>query len=237
MNIAPALTHLKIHTNTPSGAIYDIRNLVEGKVLSPAELLYRICGMTKTFVSERVGMSAVQHLVMNAIHNKCEVEDIDAAYALALTKGTTFVTAPENQFHFAVAEAEVTSSVKSTFTTSVDVEVAIKSDGSIVKGGKQVLTEALYHKYVTIAENPMDSKQFVLFLVKELQITKACATTYKHNAKKDAEATALYVVHVLNATAPLNSQQFIDLLAAENVYTKLADALKWMTKRWLKVKA
>jgi hypothetical protein len=69
-------------------------------------------------------------------------------------------------------------------SASVEVQVEIKEDGKIKKGGKQVLAAALYQKHVTHAEVPMTNQEFIELLIDELQMTKAGATTYRFNMSK-----------------------------------------------------
>ena len=66
----------------------------------------------------------------------------------------------------------------------IDTKVEIKADGKIKKGGKQILAVELYKKHVVETENPVDNQGFIAILMKELGMTKAGATTYAYNCKK-----------------------------------------------------
>ena len=67
----------------------------------------------------------------------------------------------------------------------IDVKVEVKADGTVKKGGKKILTEALYKLHVLNAEKPASNQEFIAVLMKELNVTKACATTYNYNARKE----------------------------------------------------
>jgi hypothetical protein len=66
----------------------------------------------------------------------------------------------------------------------IETKVEIKADGKIKKGGKQILAVELYKKHVVETENPVDNQGFIAILMKELGMTKAGATTYAYNCKK-----------------------------------------------------
>lgn len=104
----------------------------------------------------------------------------------AKERALKFVTNPSTQYYF--AKADPTASGQPTtdvaFAASVDVKVAVKADGSIKKGGKEVLAIALYEKHVKNAETPLTNQEFIAVLVKELGMSKAGATTYNYNMKK-----------------------------------------------------
>ena len=73
----------------------------------------------------------------------------------------------------------------------IDVKVEVKADGKIKKGGKAIIAEEMYKKYVLNASTPLSNKEFIQLLVKEAQFTQAGATTYRYNlAKKFSQPIA-----------------------------------------------
>lgn len=70
----------------------------------------------------------------------------------------------------------------------VDVKVPVKEDGSIKKGGKQILARELYKKHILEADQPMSTQDFIALLMKHLDMTKSGATTYAYNCKRDLGA-------------------------------------------------
>ena len=59
----------------------------------------------------------------------------------------------------------------------------VKADGSIKKGGRAILIEELYRKYVLEGTEPVTRKQMIDLFVKEVGMTPAGASTYFANAK------------------------------------------------------
>ena len=75
----------------------------------------------------------------------------------------------------------VTTSV--AVATGIDTKVEVKENGKIKKGGKQILAAELFALHVTKATVPMTNQLFIALLMKELQMTKAGATTYAYNCR------------------------------------------------------
>ena len=71
-----------------------------------------------------------------------------------------------------------------SLSEGIDDKVEVKADGKIKKGGKQILAAELYKKHVVETENPVDNQGFIKILMAELGMTKAGATTYAYNCKK-----------------------------------------------------
>jgi hypothetical protein len=66
----------------------------------------------------------------------------------------------------------------------IDMKVAVKANGKIKKGGKQILAAELYKKFVLEATKAATNQEFIAILVKELDMSKSGATTYAYNCKK-----------------------------------------------------
>lgn len=99
------------------------------------------------------------------------------------TKSITCARYPEV---FSKAEvASTTGGEVKAVSDMVDVKVEVKADGKIKKGGKEKLSEALYHKYVASLNGaPYVNQDFIKILVDEAGMTKSGATTYNYNMKK-----------------------------------------------------
>lgn len=115
-------------------------------------------------------------------------QPLDEAVVLANSKARVarLMSAPQHQWMF--AKAEPTSYGGATTNVAVaagiEMKVAIKADGSIKKGGKELLAAELYKKHVLESATPVDNQGFIAILVKELGMTKSGATTYNYNMKK-----------------------------------------------------
>lgn len=66
----------------------------------------------------------------------------------------------------------------------VNIEVKVKADGKIARGGRAVLAEELYRKYIIEGTEPTSRSAMVELFVKEIGMTPAGASTYFANAKK-----------------------------------------------------
>lgn len=116
---------------------------------------------------------------------------MDEAEVLANAKARALklLTSPEHKWMFAKAIRTADEGEQQAVVEGVDIKVAVKTaaDGSvkIKKGGKEVLAEALYTKYVAELNGAEYNNQaFIAILVKELGMSKAGATTYNYNMKK-----------------------------------------------------
>jgi hypothetical protein len=116
---------------------------------------------------------------------------MDEAEVLANAKARAMklLTSPEHKWMFAKAIRTTDAGEQQAVVEGVDVKVAVKTaaDGSvkIKKGGKEVLAEALYAKYVdSLNGAEYNNQAFIAILVKELGMSKAGATTYNYNMKK-----------------------------------------------------
>lgn len=197
-----ALAAANIPTS-PSQAVFAAREMISSTagVIPGAgcQLISKLLGLTldaKQFLAEAkdvkptslidyeltVTQAVVETLVKNVGTPLDEVDVLQAAKARA----HKFVTNPATQYYFAKADtgSSAPGNEQIVAGSSVDVKVAVKADGSIKKGGKEVLAVALYEKHVKNAETPLDNQGFIAVLMKELGMTKAGATTYNYNMKK-----------------------------------------------------
>jgi hypothetical protein len=107
------------------------------------------------------------------------VQDIVTAADVYARK---YITDPNKTWMWATADAEAAADAQPVV---VDGVVTQPASGKIKKGGKQVLVLDLYKAHVLEAETPLSNQEFVQVVMKELQMSKAGATTYAWNAKKE----------------------------------------------------
>jgi hypothetical protein len=131
----------------------------------------------------RMTAARVAEMLVRAEH-RCE--DPDKLLAEATEHATKLHDDPRNEWMWAEPEAVAgVATTSQTVVEGLDTKVEIKSDGSIKKGGKQILVAEMYKKNVLEAATPMTNQQFIALVVKELKMSKAGATTYAYNAKKE----------------------------------------------------
>lgn len=165
----------------------QLRALSEMKQCEKAsEIIHELIGVTMTFDSHHRAVLTAQAIVQALVKNACKVDDVDAIVNNAVEYVDKFLVNTKHQYFFAKKEATVQSTTDVAVSDAVDVRVAVKNDGTIKKGGKEIITIALYEKYRASAEfDPANENQpFIAILMKELHVSKACATTYNYNMKK-----------------------------------------------------
>lgn len=191
LNPLHSLERLHIRTDSSLAAIQDTRSIISSDV--------DVVGKAKTVIENILGIPAdidnkhihldhyviivAQHVVQTVMQAKGEIKDPLIVLDLAKIYADKYIANPNNQFHFAKVEA-VDNSVNKAVVKGIDTKVAVRRDGKIKKGGKQVLAAELYKKYVLEATKPLDNQGFINKLMKELDMSKAGATTYAYNCKK-----------------------------------------------------
>lgn len=118
-----------------------------------------------------------------AMKLKGQIPDPEAFLVDIEASTKAFLESPKNGWLFVKATAVIPTEQKEV-VEGLDVKVAVKKDGSIKKGGKQVLAAELYKKHVLEAAKPATNQEFIKVLEKELGMSKAGATTYAYNCKK-----------------------------------------------------
>ncbi len=185
LNISSTLAHMNI-TPLRLSAVQEIRDILdkETETQQPkvaAQLVFDLLGVKVEFEDANQALFTTQYIVDSAIAGNCEVEDGEIALANALRRADAFMRKPENQWMFARKEDTVDTSNNQTVVEGLDTKVAVKADGSIKKGGKQVLAAALYEKHVLKADVKPTNAWFKELLCKELGMSGAGASTYAYN--------------------------------------------------------
>jgi hypothetical protein len=184
-----AFEHLGIDAKCPIRAIQMVSQQIAespAPILAAQKLLSTMLGiMPPSFIDAKVARMTTARIAEMLVRANHHCEDADVLYAEAHAHATRIHSDPANEWMWAEPEA-----IPGVVTTSramvegIDTVVDVKSDGSIKKGGKQILVAEMYKKNVLEAETPMTNQQFIALIVKELKMTKSGATTYAYNAKK-----------------------------------------------------
>lgn len=113
-------------------------------------------------------------------------EEVPALIEQIRDRARKFILNPNRSYMFATAAPTATSTTSTVVSKLVDTAVEVKQDGTIKKGGKEVMAWSLYQQYRAAATfDPNNENQpFIAVLMKELAMTKAGATTYNYNMKK-----------------------------------------------------
>ena len=183
LNTTHVLERLNIDPKSRFAAVQDVRIVVEG---SPDQL-----GTARTIISNLIEQGTdikvtdpiearmtAQYLVDRAILLGDRYDPNDALKYAAERIAQQRIDNPWFFYKPTFGTVETTTEIKH------DVQVEVKADGKIKKGGKQILAQALYEKHKS-----KDNKAIIEIFMAELQMSKAGATTYFYLTKKKAGDT------------------------------------------------
>jgi hypothetical protein len=168
-------------------SVQRIREVITEAVdpLAKAKAIIKdILGLETTYTDElkaRIVAQKVGEQSFKANHN---IDDAEALLKVCEEYTDKFITNPANAWMFVKDETPTVVSHVVQVVKGIDVKVAVKANGKIKKGGKQILAAELYKKYVLEATTAATNQGFIAILEKELGMTKAGATTYAYNCKK-----------------------------------------------------
>ena len=197
LDVRPALNHFGISSTSAMHAVQQVRLYIEeggdtdrlqrtnallqkvlGVQLQPAELV-RPVGDAYDYA-----ITIAQAAVESVIKQDGVVDNLDLLMTEAKLRADKFITNPAHAWMFAKPEVTSVSTTEVAVAAGVEMKVAIKADGTIKKGGKELLAVELYKKHVVNSATPVDNQGFIKILMKELGMTKSGATTYNYNMKK-----------------------------------------------------
>lgn len=179
LNTEQILTRLDIDPHSHIKAVQDVRTVIEGSTnpLGAARALFQSLvpeGTEFKFTDVNEARLTVAHLVQDAI---LLGERYDPNQTLV--KAAQWIVRHRENNPWAFAKPEGYSTVATETVIKHDVQVQVKEDGNLKKGGKQLLAQALYAK-----NSSMDNKALVQLFMKELNMSEAGARTYVYNCKK-----------------------------------------------------
>lgn len=189
LNVNLSLAHYGISTTSPLSAVQTVRELIaaesDGNQCGAAsKLIAKLIGANVEFTDTNEAYITTQAIVETAIKAGGTVDSADELLAAAQLRCKSFMANPSNSWMFAKPAQAADNSTQVAVAAGIDVTVAVKADGKIKKGGKEVLAMALYKLHVTDSATPVDNQGFIAILMKELGMSKAGATTYNYNMKK-----------------------------------------------------
>lgn len=186
LNISHALDRMNIRSFSRCAAAQDVRKMIQEDGTDVSKLIETLIDVKfNDFVSQDHAIMTVQYIVDEAVKHNGDVEDADIVLQGALRKAEALMNRPDMQWMHARSRIEERDEPQEQVSEMIDTKVAVKADGSIKKGGRQVLAAELYKKFVVEAEVKPTNAWFKELLVKELGMTSAGASTYAYNM--DAE--------------------------------------------------
>jgi hypothetical protein len=198
IDIKPALIHLDFNTSSTIHAVQQVREYAESGTESERssrlyELLDKVFGV-KLVSSDTKNMpigdeysyalTISQSMMEQALKVNCVIDNLDRMLENAKARASRLITDDKHIWMFAQVVNEKSENTQVSVVAGIETTVALKADGSVKKGGKEILTTELYKKHVLNASVPMSNKEFVNLLIKDLKLTKSGATTYAYNQRK-----------------------------------------------------
>lgn len=198
LDTRPALIRLGISTTSAMQAVQQVRMWIEDgaeadRLNRANTLLDKVLGvkLTTADVEDRPVATPVAYAVTIAqaaieatIKQSGMVDDVDLLMTEARSRAEKFINTQSHGWMFAVAEAVETSTEQVAVAVGVETKVAVKADGTIKKGGKEILAAELYKKHVVDGVPPMSNQDFIKILIQQLGMTKSGASTYRYNMAK-----------------------------------------------------
>lgn len=185
LDVTAALEHLRIPKNSPIAAIRAVAEKFEDEgadvVAIATKLVKDMIGADATFTEANEARLVAMALAEAASKNDGKFENEVVALALAQKRAADHMA--KNAWMYVKKTSAAPTETKAV-VEGIETKVAVKADGSIKKGGKQVLAAELYKKHVLEATKAATNQEFIAILVKELGMSKAGATTYAYNCKK-----------------------------------------------------
>lgn len=149
------------------------------------ELINTMIGINRSYDEKKFARLVAMAVADNAFKSNHEIADVEEFLSGAEDRVRKLMSDPNMQFLF-VESPKTTTTVDVEMKTveGTDMKVAVKANGKIKKGGKEVLALELYKKHVLEASTAATNQEFIAVLMKQLQMSKAGATTYAYNCKK-----------------------------------------------------
>lgn len=184
MNAKPVLLHMGLTVTSPSRIVEDIRDMIE---LAPNPLK-----KANQLIADMTDLPALYTDIVLARHVAQYVAQIAVSHESFDAEATIMVAEKHSEqiiakMPWAFVTEEPTTGQPGhvvAVVAGVDLKVEVKADGKIKKGGKGPLAAELYKIHVLNATAPLSNQDFIKVLMKELDMSKAGATTYRYNLAK-----------------------------------------------------
>lgn len=176
------------NSNSIQGVVQAIREKIEGSaqpLVVAKAIIEQMIGAAPDLPDVRFARVLAQRIAVLLVEQEHHIVDVHGLVEAAVVYAKKYTTDPNKQWMW-VVEDTATATEVSTTIEGVQTQVAVNAvTGKIKKGGKQVLVLELYKKHVLDATPPMTNQEFIQVVMKDLQMSKAGATTYAWTARKE----------------------------------------------------
>lgn len=179
LQVEQVLNRLNIRTGSRNWAVQDVREIVEASpnpIGAAVVIISNLGVMEYTTTDATEARMMAQRLVDEAL---IIGDKFDPDQALRRAAEKIAQHRIESPWYFT---KPTTSTVVTTTETVEGVQVEIKTDGTMKKGGKTILAAALYEKHKALS-----NQEIIAIFMTELDMGKSGATTYLYNCKKAAQ--------------------------------------------------
>lgn len=179
--------HLEQHSEGIVAGAIEFINKTIGANVSPDD--FKLEGATPDAWAITTTQAIVEYCVQQ--HHTVDEETL---LTHAWKRANDYINKKSNQWMFAYAVESAAQS--SSNVEGVQVQVEVKADGKIKKGGKTVIAEAMYMQFLADKaarnEGPLssDNQAFIKILMDKLEMSKAGASTFGFNCRKKFAAQA-----------------------------------------------
>lgn len=190
LNVSHVLDRNGIRSWNTTHAVADISakvNDASDPIHMATKLFWDILSAPVKFTDAVQARIAAKHMIRDVLTYKCVIDNDDVPDIIdqALEYADGFCADPQNSYLWSQPDSETAPiQVTAQVVKDIDIKVAIRDDGKIKKGGKQILAAQMYQQYVLDAEVPLTNQEFIAVLMKELDMKKLGATTYAYNLRK-----------------------------------------------------
>lgn len=188
IKLTSTLQHMNIPAHSVNMAIREVRGKIErssSETAGASNIIKALLDLDIKFDhpdKARVTALSVVQQVIEALDNTVVPEDV---LVKAKRRADDFVDAPNNAWMF-VKEAIAGPAVgeQTALIDGISTKVAVRSDGSIKKGGKKILAREIYLQMMAISA-PVVKTEFQNRLMADVGMTKAGARTYTQDLDKE----------------------------------------------------
>lgn len=192
LNVSHVLERNDIRSWNATHAVGDIAAKVKDStdpLYMATKLFNDILSVPVTFTDAVHARIAAKHMIKDVLTYKCVIDNDDVADIIeqAIEYADGYCADPTNSYLWSQPDSDTApTQVTVQVVEGIDIKVAVREDGKIKKGGKQVLANEMYQQYVIEAEKPLTNQEFIALLVDKLAMTPLGASTYCYNCRKAA---------------------------------------------------
>lgn len=189
LEVSHVLDRLKIRRSHITFAVEDIGSLVQDSknpTYTASHLFNQILSVPVKFDDKVHARIAAKSMIRDVMLYHCSIDNDDIADIVsdALEYATRFCNNPNNSYLWSKPDEDEDAVQEVQTIAGCEQKVAVREDGKIKKGGKQILAAELYDTHIKNNPTPMSNKDYIQLLITTLDMTLAGATTYAYNQRK-----------------------------------------------------